>query len=85
MIQKNWQELIKPTNLDDFHKILNNPFKGPDSTKVLRIEWYENSKGIYIVSKYPIKNYKNIYVRKPKPIILEILDGYTTILNRLSK
>ena len=66
-----------PTTQDEFHKIKNNPFRGPNGNRVLRLDIQNNA--VELVSKTPVKNYFVRYLRKPKPIVLVDLDGDLSI------
>lgn len=72
--------LVVPTNQDDLDTTLNNPFKGPNKNRILRLDINESIK---LISNYPIASYTIDYIAYPKPIIttnLEDLDidGYNT-------
>ena len=62
---------VVPTIHDDLDKVLKNPFKSPNSRKVIRLDF--NNK-IELISKYSISNYKVRYLKKPNPIILVKLE-----------
>ena len=62
---------VVPTIHDDLDKILKNPFKSPNSRKVIRLD-FDNK--IELISKYNISNYKVRYLKKPNPIILVTLE-----------
>ena len=62
---------VVPTIHDDLDKVLKNPFKSPNSRKVIRLD-FDNK--IELISKYNISNYKVRYLKKPNPIILVTLD-----------
>ena len=63
---------VVPVTQDTFSKINDNPFKGPNNRKVLRLDADLNK--VELVSKYNIKEYKLRYITKPSPIILTDLD-----------
>ena len=69
---------VVPTIHDDLDKILKNPFKSPNSRKVIRLD-FDNK--IELISKYSISNYKVRYLKKPNPIILITLDDNLSINN----
>ena len=71
---------IIPVTHDDFHNVYRNPFKFTE-TNALRLDVdFNNERYSEIVSKdNHIKNYFIRYVRKPKPIILENLEGTDNI------
>ena len=63
---------------DDLDKVLKNPFKSPNSRKVIRLD-FDNK--IELISKYNISNYKIRYLKKPNPIILVALEDNLSINN----
>lgn len=69
---------VVPTIHDDLDKVLKNPFKSPNSRKVIRLD-FDNK--IELISKYNISNYKVRYLKKPNPIILVALEGNLSINN----
>ena len=62
---------VVPTIHDDLDKVLKNPFKSPNSRKVIRLD-FDNK--IELISKYSISNYKIRYLKRPNPIILVKLE-----------
>ena len=69
---------VVPTIHDDLDKVLKNPFKSPNSRKVIRLD-FDNK--IELISKYNISNYKVRYLKKPNPIILVELEDNLSINN----
>ena len=69
---------VVPTIHDDLDKVLKNPFKSPNSRKVIRLD-FDNK--IELISKYNISNYKVRYLKKPNPIILISLEDNLSINN----
>lgn len=69
---------VVPTIHDDLDKVLKNPFKSPNSRKVIRLD-FDNK--IELISKYSISNYKVRYLKKPNPIILVVLEDNLSINN----
>lgn len=69
---------VVPTIHDDLDKVLKNPFKSPNSRKVIRLD-FDNK--IELISKYNISNYKVRYLKKPNPIILVKLEDKLSIDN----
>ena len=69
---------VVPTIHDDLDKVLKNPFKSPNSRKVIRLD-FDNK--IELISKYSISNYKVRYLKKPNPIILVTLEDNLSINN----
>ena len=69
---------VIPTIHDDLDKVLKNPFKSPNSRKVIRLD-FDNK--IELISKFSISNYKVRYLKKPNPIILVALEDNLSINN----
>ena len=69
---------VVPTIHDDLNKVLKNPFKSPNSRKVIRLD-FDNK--IELISKFSISNYKVRYLKKPNPIILITLEDNLSINN----
>lgn len=69
---------VVPIIHDDLDKVLKNPFKSPNSRKVIRLD-FDNK--IELISKYNISNYKVRYLKKPNPIILVKLEDNLSIDN----
>lgn len=69
---------VVPTIHDNLDKVLKNPFKSPNSRKVIRLD-FDNK--IELISKYNISNYKVRYLKKPNPIILVSLEDNLSINN----
>lgn len=68
---------VYPTTQDEFHKIVKNPFRGPNGNRVLRLDIQNNT--VELVSKTPVKSYFVRYIKRPRPIILVDLDGDLSI------
>ena len=64
---------VYPTTQDEFNIIKNNPFRGANDRRVLRLDCGENM--VELISKYDIDKYIIRYLRRPKPIILVPLTG----------
>lgn len=58
---------VQPIQLDQYSKVIANPFRGPSYRRVIRTDYGGK---INIESKYPLTNYIIDYIRKPYPIIL---------------
>lgn len=72
---------VIPITWDSLHKTRNNPFRGPNKRRALRLDC--GSSIIEVVSYYHIGQYRIKYLSKPTPIILADLgelsiDGYNT-------
>lgn len=60
--------IVIPITTDDYYRIYRNPFRGPSSNKVLRVDY---SLGVVeLISIYTISKYLVRYISKPNPIIL---------------
>lgn len=68
---------VVPMRYDEYSKIKKNPFRGANDRRALRFDYSEDL--VEIVSKYDVDYYHIRYLRKPKPIILEDLQGGLTI------
>jgi hypothetical protein len=78
---KNDPLLVYPVSQDELYKILKNPFRGPNNSRVLRLDSCYNV--VELISNYNIENYIIRYVKKPNPIILcNLEDGLS--INGLS-
>lgn len=65
---------VVPTRQDEFHRKINNPFRGASKRRALRLEAEDNK--VEIVYPNGIDFYYIKYLRKPQPIILQDLpDG----------
>ena len=64
---------IVPARHDEWGVIKNNPFRGPNKRRIIRLDSGNNE--VELISKYPISEYIVRYVRKPNPIILVNLDN----------
>lgn len=69
--------LVVPSTHDDLWHRLQNPFRGTNKQRVLRLNAADNI--IELVSDYPIGSYLLRYVEEPKPIILIDLPNGLTI------
>lgn len=81
--------LVKPVTQDEYYKVINNPFKGPNLKRVLRLEYGNNGVNtedckVELISPYHISKYSMRYLRKPKPIILTDLSSYSLTINNMS-
>lgn len=72
--QKNKKGIVVPVRYDDYWRILNNPFKGPNERRVLRVD---KDSLIELISEYLLSSYTVTFIRQPDPIILETLEGIT--------
>lgn len=64
---------VKPVTQDEFDRCKNNPFKGPNDRRALRLDY--NDDKVEIVSKYDVSCYYVRYIKRPRPIILMDLEG----------
>lgn len=72
---------VIPITQDDLHSILDNPFRGPSSKRLIRID-IEGKIKLY--SKTKIDKYRVYYLENPNPIILEDLSSYNLTIEGLS-
>lgn len=67
---------VYPARHDEWARIKNNPFRGPNDRKAIRLDVGDNT--IEVISKYPLASYYLRYLRKPAPIVLvDLPDGLT--------
>ena len=59
---------VQPVTQDEFHKIKENPFRGANDNRALRLDIEGNV--VEIVSNQNIKEYLVRYVKRPSPIVL---------------
>ena len=62
---------VIPIKQDDWHRIKNNPFKGPNNKRAVRLDIGNNT--VEVISIKEPSEYLISYLSKPKPIILEDL------------
>ena len=74
------KRLVVPTTQDEYYRVVNNPFKGPNNRRVLRLDYSDNI--IELVSDSNIESYTIRYLSKPNPIILATLPDDLTINNK---
>jgi len=59
---------IVPCTHDEYQRTINNPFRGPNKRRVLRLDigklWVE------LISSFNIGNYTVRYIQRPEPIVL---------------
>lgn len=60
--------VVVPITQDEFHRIKDNPFRGANNRRALRLDAGESV--IEIVSAYEISEYQMRYLSRPEPIIL---------------
>lgn len=85
---------VKSISYNDFIYIKNNPFKGPTSTRVLKIDYYNATSStdmVELIVTVPIDGYLLRYIKKPYPIIVgdltefgATIDGQTTAFSSTS-
>lgn len=68
---------VTPVTQDEYHRVKNNPFRGPNWRRALRLDLSDGV--VEIVSKYNVEHLYVRYLRKPQPIILEDLPNNLTI------
>lgn len=67
-------KVVNPVRQDDLHRILSDPFKQPNSRKVIRTE-IDNKLRLYFTDSFT--KYIITYLEQPEPIILEDLVSET--------
>lgn len=74
---------VQPVKYDEINKVLNNPFRRPNRNQALRAD--TKSQEVLIITPSPLTKYTYEYLKKPEPIIVEDLTGYTDAIgNTLS-
>lgn len=73
---------VTPVSQDQYHKIKNNPFRGPNNRQVIRLD-IENDV-VELIGNSDISKYTVRYISRPTPIILENLEEPLQI-NKQSK
>lgn len=75
---------VIPITQNDYYNTINNPFRGPNNRRAIRLDIHNNT--VEIISKYNIKEYLVRYLSKPEPIITTSLvadglsiNGFNTI------
>lgn len=74
---------VIPTSLDNYHRIKENPFKGPSKKRVLRLDIEDNL--VELISIHEIDKYLIRYISKLSPIILEDLSMYNLSIDGISE
>lgn len=59
---------VSPVTHDDYQRIIQNPFKGPNARRALRLDFGKLQ--VEIVTKYELRQYLVRYLAKPTPIVL---------------
>lgn len=66
---KNGKEMtVIPVSQDDYFRTYRNPFRGPSSSRVLRLDVEDRL--VELISDYKISKYLIRYIERPEPIIL---------------
>lgn len=73
---------VTPVSYDELNKVLNNPFKCPNSRKAIRID--VGNKKVKVISTFSTYTYNATYLKKPEPIILCLLEGDLSIDGKTS-
>lgn len=68
---------VIPIRQDELTKVVKNPFRGPNTSRVLRVD--VGPRKIELISKYTLGTYYLGYISKPTPIILVDLEEDLTI------
>ena len=69
--------VVVPVTQDEYWRTSRDPFKKPNSRKVLRLSYdtqNTNKRCSELISELPVVKYTVRYIKKPEPIILEDLD-----------
>lgn len=74
---------VIPTTQDEYHRIKGNPFRKPNSRKVLRLDVDESM--VELISEEDIRSYLVRYLSRPEPIILVDLPDELSINNVKTK
>lgn len=74
---------VIPTTQDEYHRIKGNPFRKPNSRKVLRLDVDKSM--VELISEEDIRSYLVRYLSRPEPIILVDLPDELTINNVKTK
>lgn len=69
--------MVTPVAQDEYRRVVNNPFRGPNRSRALRLDVKNNM--VEIVSRYKIGKYIVRYVKRLHPIILTNLPDNLTI------
>lgn len=59
---------VSPVTHDDYQRIIQNPFKGPNTRRALRLDFGKLQ--VEVVTSYELKQYLVRYLAKPTPIVL---------------
>lgn len=69
---------ILPVAYDDFHRVSQNPFRGPSKRRALRVDKGKFTNNyVEIIPKFNLDKYYVKYIRRPQPIILAELGDLT--------
>lgn len=68
---------VLPMTQDDLYKTLENPFKGPNLRRVLRLDIEDNQ--VELISKYKVAEYTVRYLEYVSPIVLSDFDDGLSI------
>lgn len=74
---------VVPVLQDELHSIMQNPFRGSNRRRVLRLD-ADNGYIAELISEYSISEYILRYLSKPKPIILSYFNNQDTDFENVS-
>lgn len=74
---------IVPILHDDYNRTIENPFRGPNKRRVLRLDSGESI--VELVSSFTIKDYTIRYIKEPEPIVLCDLTNDNLSINGYSQ
>ena len=66
---------VLPVTQDEYHRIKDNPFRGPTDNRILRLDYTDGI--VELISKFDISYYLVRYLSRPEPIILQDLEDVT--------
>ena len=70
---------VVPVTHDEYQRTINNPFRGPNKRRVLRLDIGKSK--IELISSYNIGTYTLRYIKRPEPIVLCDLQGTELNIN----
>lgn len=70
---------VTPISHDVYNRTRRNPFRGPNGSRVLRLDKGQNY--VELVSSFPIASYTVRYLKRPDPIILTSLKNTGLYIN----
>lgn len=68
---------VIPVRHEDLNRVLEDPFKAPNTRKCVRFDMGGNDVRFHILSAVPLKSYTAVYLMQPYPIIIADLSVFT--------